>query len=126
MKRISYILLTLLLLLPAACADYDDTMDVVKINIKLKIPETYDGPLDGLRVELLNTTASTFVDSTDTQGEAHFTVPAGIYSVRSSAQKTTKDYRYFFNGTLSQVIVTSDSAHTFTLPLTMSRKRIVH
>ncbi len=67
MKRISYILLTLLLLLPAACADYDDTMDVVKINIKLKVPETYDGPLDGLRVELLNTTASTFVDSTDTQ-----------------------------------------------------------
>ena len=72
MKHISYILLTLLLLLPAACTDYDDTLDVVKITIKLKIPETYDGPLDGLRVELLNTTASTFVDSTDTQGEAHF------------------------------------------------------
>ena len=125
MKHISYILLTLLLLLPAACTDYD-TLDVVKITIKLKIPETYDGPLDGLRVELLNTTASTFVDSTDTQGEAHFTLPAGIYSVRSSAQKTTKDYRYFFNGTLSQVVVTSDSAHTLTLPLTMSRKRIVH
>ena len=126
MKHISYILLTLLLLLPAACTDYDDTLDVVKITIKLKIPETYDGPLDGLRVELLNTTASTFVDSTDTQGEAHFTLPAGIYSVRSSAQKTTKDYRYFFNGAKSQVVVAVDSPHVVTLPLVMSKKRIVN
>ena len=126
MKHFSYLLLTILLLLPTACADYDDTLDVVKIHVKLQFPKTYDGVTDGLRVELQNTTACTFVDSTDARGEAHFTVPAGIYSIRSSAQKTTRDYRYFFNGTRSQVVVTSDSTHTITLPLTMSRKRIVH
>lgn len=124
MKKFFVFLFSLLAL--GACTDYENEMEVLKVSVQLVFPESYTDEKSGLRVELQDATASTFVDSTDTAGIAHFIVPAGIYKATSSSQKLTYDYRYFFNGTRNQVIVTSDSTNVVPLKLTMSRKRIVH
>lgn len=124
MKKFFVFLFSLLAL--GACTDYENEMEVLNVSIQLVFPESYTDEKSGLRVELQDATASTFVDSTDTAGIAHFIVPAGIYKATSSSQKLTYDYRYFFNGTRNQVIVTSDSTNVIPLKLTMSRKRIVH
>lgn len=109
-----------------ACADYEDKIDVIPVSVRLQFPDSYTAELSGVRVELQDATASTFVDSTDIQGIAHFAVPAGIYKASSSSQKVTRDYRYFFNGTRSQIIITSDFTNVVPLKITMSKKRIIH
>lgn len=123
MKQIA--LLTLCALLLAACS-YDEGMDLLPVSIQLVYPEGSIEPYAGARVELTDAAASIFVDSTDATGTAHFTVPAGLYSMMSSATVETYDYRYFFNGTLSRHVISADSTNRILLPLKMSKKRIVH
>lgn len=122
--RITRLLLLALPLLAVSCG-YDDEMDVVPVSVRLAFPESYTGTYDGIRVEFRDATASVFVDSTDADGVARFTVPSGVYSATSSSQKTTGGYRYFFNGSKSNIVVASDSSNVVPLKLTMSRKRIV-
>lgn len=126
MRKICCLLSVCVITLLVSCTDYDEGLDVVNFDVKLEFPSTYDGSYEGLRVELQDAVASTFVDSTDTQGVAHFSVPSGLYKVSSSARKETTDYRYFFNGAKSQVVVAVDSPRVITLPLVMSKKRIVN
>lgn len=126
MKYRAYILGAMMTLAVTSCVDYDEGLEVIGLTVELQFPETYDGSYDGIRVELQDATASVFVDSTDSKGEAHFKVPSGLYQVSSSAQKTTYDYQYFFNGSQTQIVVSSDSSHVVPLPLVMSKKRIVH
>ena len=126
MRKIFCLLSVCVITLLVSCADYDEGLEVVNFDVKLEFPSTYDGSYEGLRVELQDAVASTFVDSTDTQGMAHFSVPSGLYKVSSFARKETTDYRYFFNGAKSQVVVAVDSPRVVTLPLVMSKKRIVN
>ena len=126
MRKIFCLLAVCVITLLVSCADYDEGLEVVSFDVKLEFPSTYDGSYEGLRVELQDAVASTFVDSTDTQGVAHFKVPSGLYKVSSSARKETTDYRYFFNGAKSQVVVVVDSPRIVDLPLVMSKKRIVN
>ena len=49
-----------------------------------------------------------------------------ISANKETARKETVDYRYFFNGAKSQVVVAVDSPRVVTLPLVMSKKRIVN
>ena len=121
MRKIFCLLSVCVMILFVSCADYDEGLDVVNFDVKLEFPSTYDGSYEGLRVELQDA-----VDSTDGQGVAHFSVPSGLYKVSSSARKETVDYRYFFNGAKSQVVVAVDSPRVVTLPLVMSKKRIVN
>ena len=116
MRKISYWFVAFMVLMVAvSCADYDEGLDILSLDVQLEFPSSYDGAHNGLRVELQNGVVSTFVDSTDAAGVAHFRVPSGPY-----------DYRYFFNGSRAQVVVSSDSSRVVTLPLVMSKKRIVH
>ena len=126
MKKIFSLLAVCVMTMLISCADYEEGIKVVNFDVKLEFPSTYDGSYEGLRVELQDAVASTFVDSTDAQGIAHFSVPSGLYKVSSSARKETVDYRYFFNGAKSQVVIAIDSPHVVTLPLVMSKKRIVN
>lgn len=125
MKRILPIIIFAVLCTICSCS-YDDEIDVVSVNVELGFPDTYEGAKDGIRVEMRDAHASTFVDSTDAQGVAHFTLPSGLYSASSSSQKRDENWRYFFNGSRDKIVVASDSAHNISLPLTMSRRRIVH
>ena len=126
MRKIFSLLVACVMTLLVSCADYEEGLATINFAVKLEFPSTYDGSYEGLRVELQDAVASTFVDSTDAEGVAHFSVPSGLYKVSSSARKETVDYRYFFNGAKLQVVVAVDSPHVVTLPLVMSKKRIVN
>ena len=109
----------------AACS-YDDTFDVVSVTVQLQYPENTIEPYAGARVEMTDMHASVFVDSTDASGMAHFSLPPGIYQLMSSGTLTTYDYRYIYNGTKGQLVISPDSANIISLPLTVTKKRIVH
>ncbi len=116
-------------LLLSAC-DYDETIDICTVTVQLVWPENSVAPTSGVRVELKDANASIFVDSTDVQGVARFSVPPGIYEASSSSRwnDTTGDtwWQYNFNGVQSMVIVSPDSINQIQIDLKMSKKRIVH
>ena len=74
MRKIFCLLVVCVITLLVSCADYDEGLDVVNFDVKLEFPSTYDGSYEGLRVELQDAVASTFVDSTDAEGVAHFSI----------------------------------------------------
>ena len=129
MKKLSIACL-LCCLLTAACADYDEGLDVLPLTVQLVYPDNTVEPYAGARVELKDALAQVYVDSTDRQGTAHFRVPPGIYEASTSSQfvDSTSEtwWRYNFNGVRSQIVVSPDSANNVLLELLMSRKRIVH
>ena len=85
MKKIFSLLAVCVMTMLISCADYEEGIKVVNFDVKLEFPSTYDGSYEGLRVELQDAVASTFVDSTDAQGIAHFRVPQAC--IRSAAQQ---------------------------------------
>ena len=109
---------------------YDEEVELCQVEVRLEYPENTVSPYAGARVEMKDATASVFVDSTDADGAARFTLPPGIYEATTSDQYVdstgTEWWRYIFNGVRSLIIVSPDSANVLTLPLKMSRKRIVH
>ena len=123
-------LLTLSLPHLLTSCNYDETMDLCKLSVQLIYPEGSVDPYPGVRVELKDASSSVFVDSTDVQGMAHFTVPPGIYEASTATQlvdsTTATWWRYNFNGVRSMIIVSPDSANQVSIELKMSRKRIVH
>jgi len=126
MKRLLYILLAAAL---AACS-YDEVIETCHVTVLLQYPEDSTGPYAGASVELKDATASVFISTTDASGRATFRVPAGIYEASSSTQvlDTIGDtwWRYNFNGVRSMIIISPDSSNAITMPLTMSKRRIVH
>lgn len=122
----------LLMLLPAVLSgcSYDEDMEVCQVSVRLIYPENSVSPYAGARVEMKDATASVFVDSTDANGTAHFTLPPGIYEATSNSQyvdsTTSTWWRYLFNGVRSLIIISPDSTNLLTLNLKMSKKRIVH
>ena len=112
-------------LLCASC-DYDEGIDVHDVTVQLVYPTTYDvQPYRGARVELRDAFASIFVDSTDAQGQAHFLVPPGIYSITSANTLLKDGYRYICNGTMADIVIAPDSAKHIELNLLVSRRRVV-
>ncbi len=108
-----------------AC-DYEETQELNSVSVQLVYPSNTIEPYAGARVELTDANRSTFVDSTDAAGVAHFNVPSGLYEIMSSGIHLTYDYRYIYNGVKSQVVISPDSTNNINLQLTVSKKRIVH
>ncbi len=123
MKR--YIAVIVMTALLAACS-YEENIELCDVGVQLVYPDNTVSPYKGARVQLKNSSASIFVDSTDAGGTAHFLVPSGIYEASSSETYVTYDYRYFFNGVKSLIIVSPDSTNRISMKLTVSKKRIVH
>ncbi len=122
--KIRLIMLALFAVSFTACS-YDEDMEVCNVSVELVFPNGSE-PYAGARVELIDSKASIFVDSTDANGVAHFTVTPGIYEARSSNTHETYDYRYFFNGVKSLIVISPDSTNHIPLKLSMSKKRIIH
>ena len=114
-----------------ACSDYDETIDTCTLTVALHFPEGMSSQKDGIRVELRSIGHDAlFVDSTDTQGIAHFQVIPGIYEASSTTQLTDTSgdtwWQYNFNGVRSMNIVSPDNTNQIQIDLKMSKKRIVH
>lgn len=126
MKRLLPVIIAALL---TACS-YDEWLDTCQLSVELVYPDDSIEPYAGARVELKDATASIFVAETDATGTARFLVPPGIYEASSSTQRLdtlgTTWWRYNFNGVKSMIIVSPDGINRVKMPLTMSRKRIVH
>ena len=126
MKRLLYILLTASLM---ACS-YDEFIDTYQVSIQLVYPEGSIEPYAGAVVELRDGLANVFVSETNDKGLATYQVPTGIYEATSSTQllDTVGEtwWRYNFNGVKNMIIVSPDSSNVIQMPLSMSRKRIVH
>jgi len=105
---------------------FDEGPEILEVKVQLVYPENSVDPYEGVRVQLKDASSSVFVDSTDSQGAAHFRVVAGVYEASTSDTHTTYDYRYFFNGVKSQIVVSADSSNVVNMNLKMSKKRIVH
>ena len=112
-----------------ACS-YDEFIDTYPVSIQLIYPEGSIEPYAGAVVELRDGMSSVFVSETNKKGVATYLVPAGIYEATSSTQflDTVGDtwWRYNFNGIKSMIIIAPDSSNAIQIPLSMSRKRIVH
>ena len=106
-----------------ACKDYEETIDTHQLTVALSFPDGTDTQKDGIRVELKSIGhEAIFVDSTDTEGIAHFQVPPGIYEASSSAtRKQGTNSITILNGNSGQVIVKGQATETVTIPLQASK-----
>lgn len=120
-----------LLLVSNACS-YDESMELYELKVQLTYQQMSFGEPENarVRVELKDQNAQIFVDSTDINRIARFTVPPGIYEASTSAvyvDSTQADWwRYVFNGIHSQIIVSPDSLNQVEMQVKVTRKRIVH
>ena len=128
MKRLLQRIITAGLL--SACSS-DEGLDLLQLTVRLVYPENTVQPYEGARVELRSIGRdAVFVDSTDAQGVARFTVTPGIYEASTSSQfldsAGTTWWRYNFNGVRSMIVVSADSLNSIDIELKSSRKRVVH
>ena len=71
-----------------ACSDYEETVNTYELTITLQFPDATETQKDGIRVELKSIGHDAlFVDSTNTEGKAHFQITSGIYEASSSATR---------------------------------------
>ena len=111
MKHYFALLLTVLTIL-ASCS-YDEHID--SYNIEVRLNES----VADVSVKMTNNIGSTFEASTDGDGIARFTLPAGIYSVSASKVSDDKYFRHVCNGALSDVAIGSNST-TVMLPVSIT------
>lgn len=117
--------LTLLsaLLLLASCVSYDAGVDVSAVDITLTAEGEHFG--SGITVTVRSNTAAVFTALTDENGTASFTLPNGIYSVSASSVSDDEYIRKICNGSLSDVIVGSESSGVaFVLPMTVTAQTL--
>ena len=125
-----FTLLTLLAIGLLPSCDYDETVETCPVSVRLIYPDNSIEPYEGARVEMKDATSSIYVDSTDASGTARFNLPPGLYEATTNSQYIDSTgstrWRYIFNGVKSLIVISPDSTNVLTLPLKMSRKRIVH
>ena len=103
MKRLLNIIIGVTLLL--SCS-YDETVDTDMLTVELKFPVHSNVPKEDIRVELKSiSTNAIFVDSSDTQGRAHFEVTPGIYEASVSITRQQGNSLHVLNGTTGQIVI---------------------
>ena len=95
-----FVLMLMVLTLLASCS-YDEHIDTYNVEVRLS------QSVDDVAVKMTNGIGSTFEASTDADGIARFTLPAGIYSISASKVSDDEYFRQVCNGALSDVIVGS-------------------
>ena len=122
MKQTFYILSLLAALMLAACSD-DDGMPSGGIAIgQIELTVSGDGDLEGLAVELRNTsTGSIFAETTDSVGRAAFTVTPGIYEATVSGSRSADGYAFTYNGTSGLITVMAGEKQRVVVALKSAR-----
>lgn len=101
-----------MLMLLASCS-YDEHINTYNVEVQLS-EAVADVP-----VLMTNATGSTATAMTDATGIAHFSVPAGIYSI--SASKVTDDayFRHVCNGSMADIVIGANNT-SVALPVTLT------
>ena len=100
-----------------ACSDQDaPSIDTNEVKVQLT---GLNDDLSGLDVQLRNiNTGSVFIEQTDAQGIATFTVTPGLYEALTSQTRNTDSNEYYsYNGTSGQITVLAGSPITATIPM---------
>lgn len=106
-------LLTALVMMAVASCSYDEHLDTYPVEIRLSEAQ------EAVTVLMTNSLGKSFSATTDAEGTAHLTLPAGIYS--ASASRVTDDgyFRHVCNGSLADIVIGADS-HVITLPVSIT------
>ena len=100
-----------------ACSDQDaPSIDTNEVKVQLT---GLNDDLSGLDVQLRNiNTGSVFIEQTNAQGIATFTVTPGLYEALTSQTRNTDSNEYYsYNGTSGQITVLAGSPITATIPM---------
>jgi len=106
-----------------ACSDYEEAVNTYELTITLQFPDATEIQKDGIRVELKSIGHDAlFVDSTNTEGKAHFQITPGIYEASSSAtRKQGTNSMLVLNGNSGQIIVETQAQQSATIHLQVSK-----
>ena len=106
-----------------ACSDYEEAVNTYELTITLQFPDATETQKDGIRVELKSIGHDAlFVDSTNTEGKAHFQITPGIYEASSSAtRKQGTNSMLVLNGNSGQIIVETQAQQSATIHLQVSK-----
>ncbi len=112
MRQLLYIII--IIALSACKAHYDEDIEVCKYLVMLTYPENIEGSKEGIRVELKSIGHdAVFVDSTDAEGVATFTVTPGIYEASASTiLRPSTNTVIILNGSSGQVVLNKDASTT--------------
>ena len=112
MNKIERYICGIMLMLLASCS-YDEHISTYNVEVQLS-EAVADVP-----VLMTNATGSTATAMTDATGIAHFSVPAGIYSI--SASKVTDDayFRHVCNGSMADIAIGANNT-SVALPVTLT------
>ena len=112
MNKIEKYICGIMLMLLASCS-YDEHINTYNVEVQLS-EAVADVP-----VLMTNATGSTATAMTDATGIAHFSVPAGIYSI--SASKVTDDayFRHVCNGSMADIVIGANNT-SVALPVTLT------
>jgi hypothetical protein len=100
-----------------ACSEQDaPSVDTNEVKVQLT---GLDDDLSGFEVQLRNiNTGSVFIEKTNTQGIATFTVTPGLYEALTSQTRNTDGNEYYsYNGTSGQITVRADIPITASIPM---------
>jgi len=121
MKRL--LLFTIGVTLLLSCS-YDETVDTNMLTVELKFPTSSNEAeaMGGIRIELKSISNNAiFVDSTDTQGKAHFEVTPGVYEASTSVTRQHGNSLLVLNGTSGQIVIDKTKQNTVFIDLMESR-----
>ena len=106
-----------------ACSDYEEAVNTYELTITLQFPDATEIQKDGIRVELKSIGHDAlFVDSTNTEGKAHFQITSGIYEASSSAtRKQGTNSMLVLNGNSGQIIVETQAQQGATIHVQVSK-----
>lgn len=112
MNKIERYICGIMLMLLASCS-YDEHISTYDVEVQLS-EAVADVP-----VLMTNATGSTATAMTDATGTAHFSIPAGIYSI--SASKVTDDayFRHVCNGLMADIAIGANNT-SVALPVTLT------
>lgn len=118
MKR--YFPIIAIVLLLTSCNDniFDHPQGNVSLG-EVVVTLTGDDNLAGIEVQLRNTsTNSVYVQQSDAQGVATFTVSPGIYEATATGKRAKEGVAYSYNGASGQLVVTGNAS----LPVAIAMK----
>lgn len=107
-----------LLLMLASCT-YEEGQETYTVEVCLT------QALEDMPVQMTDALATTFNATTDENGTARFTLPAGIYS--AAVSKVTDDgyFRNIYNGSMSDIVIGREST-SVTMPVTVTSMQMTN
>lgn len=109
MKKSVFLILSCILFFCASCSDDDnDAYKTYEVSIQLVYPTDSElSAIEGVAVTLTSSTGTIYDGTTDANGKADFTVPAGIYDAAASEQRALDGYTHILNGTQTGITITT-------------------